>query len=741
MVVLLFFPFGLFLHAYARVYKRLPEVERTYHPELGTVILDVKGRTISELFHERRSYVILGDIPRPVVLAFLAAEDRNFYIHRGYDFFAMLRALAADLISGKIEQGGSTITQQCAKQLYAGSRRSLSRKMEELFFALELERRLSKDDILEIYLNHIYFGHGVYGVKAASSFYFGRDISTLGAIEGSILASISPAPARYSPLADPAVTFSRSRSILFRMTSAGWADREVMADSFENFWQSYLLDNRLRSPDEKATIRSGDRAPHLTEYIRRQLLARFGENVLYREGLTVYTTIDIDMQEKAEELLRAALEVQRPISAHANSAVLRTLDEYAVSDTVKNRKEAAQAMTNIRSGVLDSLILMGDLAGSSAVVPAERYASRYSDLESSSRTEGAFLAMDISDGGIRAMVGGGEFAADNQLNRAISARRQPGSAFKTFVYGAALEAEKITPATAFLDMPMVYMEKDRVWTPSNYDKKFRGRVLARKAFASSLNVVSVQIYEMTGGGRIAKFASRLTGARLSGFTLDPTLSLGSSSMTLWEMVKGYGVIACEGKSVDPHVIIRITDRSGKVVDEYRAPEEKRVMSKPVALLMRDFLQDVVNRGTAAGAVRQNAGLTVQAAGKTGTTSDFRDAWFVGFTPDLVAGVWMGCDDPIFTLGENKTGSVCAAPVWARFMKETEHRNDKFSSISGSDGIFRREICPHSGLLPGKTCEAVREYFLYGTVPDETCNGIHEKMESISDLENRRENKP
>jgi penicillin-binding protein 1A len=391
--------------------------------------------------------------------------------------------------------------------------------------------------------------------------------------------------------------------------------------------------------------------------------------------------------------------------------------------------------------VLDEALLLMDLMGSGEKTPVlEGLITRYARASKSADVEGAFIALDPATGAIRAMVGGGRFTSDNQLNRAVQARRQPGSSFKAFVYGAGIESGKVTPATAFIDLPLVFQEryKDRIWSPSNYGGNFQGRVLARRAFSASLNIASVNVYEAVGGRTVASFASRLTGIPFSRFAVDPTLALGSTEVSPMEMARGFSVFANGGSDVEPHAVTAIHDSSRNTIfRREQKSEAKRLISREVAFIMTSMLRDVVDRGTATEAIRGNVGFSLPAAGKTGTNTKFRDAWFVGYTPDLVAAVWFGCNSQFFTLGGGQSGSVVAAPVWARFMKGVYENRKTGAFPERPGGVKSVDICGKTGLLPEKDCPRRRELFLAGTEPLERCDGDHTEMTSIFDMAEKR----
>ncbi len=382
----------------------------------------------------------------------------------------------------------------------------------------------------------------------------------------------------------------------------------------------------------------------------------------------------------------------------------------------------------------DSLSLTSMITGSGRI--EEVFSNTVEVLNShkkSTEVQGALVALNPKTGDILTMVGGNTFARENQLNRVVQTRRQPGSAFKIFIYGAAIEKKKITPATSFDDIPIIYKGRRNSWSPSNYSKGFTGKVLVRRALAKSLNVVPARIYDIMGGRPLAKFASRLTGVPLKRFEIDPTLSLGSTELSPMELTKGIAVYANSGMEVKPRSILEIRNRSGKIL--YRAPKngKKRLVSRGTSFIMSSLLKEVVTTGTASYAVRQLGGFRLPCAGKTGTNSRFRDAWFTGYTGNLAATVWVGCDSPQFSLGRGQSGSAVAAPLWGKYMREV-YKTRKYSPLPWRPrSVASKQICTVTGKLPSRGCPNRNEFFLRGTEPGERCQGLHGKLSNIKEL--------
>ncbi len=751
LIILLLIPFAAIINAYHFSYDILNKgIE--YQPFLSTRIYDRNGELISELFEENRTYVTIETLPDHVINAFISAEDNNFYYHNGMDIPGIIRALLVDIVTGEIRQGGSTITQQIIKQIYTRREKTVKRKLIEILLAKEFEKKFSKNKILEMYLNQIYFGHGVYGLHAASRFYFDTEPDKLTPVQASLLAGIPSAPSRNSPLKNPERSYEKHRQVLYNMVSNGYVSKKELGDDFYSFWRYFSEESKTRYYTLGVRNKRFDKAPYFTEYIRRILVNRFGEEKVYRSGMHVYTTLDLKYQNNAREKIRNAVERQNTISALHNREKLREIDYLVLQNAINSKdysneelKQYKQFMNSLRSDLLDAALITSLLFNSNDM--EQFFTSLYNAYEEilvSSRVEGALVSIDPRTGGILTMVGGSDFNSANQLNRAVQIRRQPGSSFKAFVYGAAIDTKTITPATAFLDAPVVYKGTRETWTPSNYSKNYQGRVLVRKALAASLNIVSVLILEKTGFKKVAEYASRMMRIPIQRFEIDPTLSLGTTELSPLEMATGFAVYANKGKGVIPFAIKNIKDKDNTVIynGEKRISKIKReqVVTEETAFIMTSLLRSVVDHGTASGAIRNRAGFRLPAAGKTGTNTDFRDAWFVGFTPDLVTAVWLGCDSQKFTLGKGQSAAIVAAPVWGNFMREI-YKTRKTTRFPGQpEGVIKRNICRITGKIPQNECPVRTEFFIEGTAPDEQCDLNHDSMDSIFELIQRDSDK-
>ncbi len=600
--------------------------------------------------HEERQVVRLADVPRHVVQAVLAAEDSRFYSHRGVDLVAVGRAAIANLRSGRIVQGGSTITQQAVKNLYLGQGRTWGRKLREVPLAVLLELRYTKTKILEVYLNHVYLGQSgsvaICGIESAAYHYLGRGVADLSVADAALLAGLIRNPGGYNPFVHADRALARRDLVLQGMVDQGWLSKET-------------ADKARREPLRLARGGGGFlHAPWAVDFVRAQLAELDPDRTLAAEGLRIFTTVDPLLQDAAEASLERGLE--------------------------RLERERRDLRRRARG----------------------------------QRLEGALVALDPQTGAVRAMVGGRDWAS-SQFNRAILARRQPGSCFKPFVYLAGFEAARasresgLTPATLLEDEPVEIESGGRAWRPENYDGLFRGVVTAREALEQSLNVPTVRAALHVGLDQVVETAE-LCGFR-EGLKPLPSLALGAQEATPLELALAFATLAGGGRRVEPWVVRDVVDRQGSRIERPPSPPQ-RAVSPEAAYIVTDLLRGVLTRGTAASA--SALGFWGDAAGKTGTTDDTRDSWFVGYNPRLLALVWVGFDDNART---GLTGASGALPIWTDFMTAGEMRWWG-GAFEEPDGIVRVPICPESGQLAADGClDVVEEVFIAGTEPEETCS--------------------
>jgi penicillin-binding protein 1A len=549
------------------------------------------------------------------------------------------RAIYQNFRRGRIVEGGSTITQQLAKVLFLTPDRSLDRKLKEAVLAVELERRYSKDRILEMYLNQIYFGHGAFGVEAASRTFFGKSVSELAPAECALLAGLPKAPATYSPFEHPEAAMRRRGIVLTRMVDTG-----VMKPK-----QAKLLAEThlaLVPPERRRTT-----GQYYLEYVLQYLEAQFGADLVFKGGLHVYTTLSPGLQLKAESSLR----------------------------------EGLRALQTRRAAAADK------------------------DTAPPERPEGALLALEPQTGYIRAMVGGYDFFK-SEFNRAVQARRQPGSAFKPFVYMAALESGQ-TPASVVDDSPIQYpLAGGKIWRPDNYDRKFRGPITYQQALEESINVAAIRVQERTGIRRTVDIARRL--GVDSPLQENLSIALGTSDLTLLELTSAYGALANQGTWIRPTAIRYILDAQHKLLEE-NVPQGRQALSPDLAYVITHMMEGTVERGT--GQAAKALGRPI--AAKTGTTNDYSNAWFIGFTPTLATGVWVGYDRPR-SLGKDETGSRVAVPIWTNFMKEAL-AGKPVEDFPVPEGVV---VMPVDLSASGTCARLVPMAFLAGTEPRSPCGG-------------------
>ena len=629
----------------------------SFRAPLVTRFYDLHDSLLAEFYIERRMPVPLDKVPRHLVEAVITLEDRKFYEHWGVNLLSVFRAVLSNLRARRVVRGGSTITQQLARALFLTQERSLVRKMKEALLAVEIERIYSKDKILEMYLNQIYFGHGAYGIESAANTYFSKDVSDLSLAEAGLLAGIIRSPAAYSPFSHPEEALRRRSIVLEAMVGAGVIARRD-ASQAKN---SPLGVQRSSEGTTKA-------APYFVEEVRKFIEYRFGSRMLYRDGVSVYTTLDIGLQRKAEETLETWL-----------SSFEKT---NRFKSTFENNEPLPESL----------------------------------GFEGTSYLQAALVAIDPRTGYVEAMVGGRSFE-DSKFNRATQAHRQPGSAFKPFLWTAAID-NQYTAADIVLDAPIIVPVKDSIYRPSNYDHKFLGPITLRKGLASSRNLVAIRLIQKIGAYTVTEYARRM-GIR-SRLARVLSLALGSSSTTLLEIVSAYGVFANQGVRVEPTMIRKIIGRQGKIIYE-DVPYSMRVLSPQTAYVATSMLESVLNEGTGY-AARSRYHFVRRAAGKTGTTDNYTDAWFIGFTPDLVCGVWAGFDQ-MKRIAQGATGARVALPAWAEFMKRAQKGKPPLE-FQEPEGITHARICTKTGLLATNACNDTRdEIFIEGTRPTEFC-GLH-----------------
>jgi len=596
---------------------------------IPTRIYDRNNILIGEFTPSKRKIVQLDDVPETFIRSLILSEDRDFYHHHGFNIKGIIRAFINNIISFKISEGGSTITQQLAKILFTSRKKTLYRKFLELYGAISIEKRFSKNDILLMYINTVYFGHGTYGIKSAAELYFNKSVKSLSMFEISLLISIIPAPNYYSPFNHPEIAMKKEWILINNLAKNGLISKRNLKNRFNLFWKRYK--NSMGLPNVSFWKMSINKAPYVVEYVRQKLLNDFTPAEILQGGLKVYTTVDLNVQ----ALLRDSA------AKYINSFItLKTNTEY------------------------------------------------YRDLQT------AIMVMKPQNGDVIAFIGGKNFTFNNQLNRAFKMRRQIGSTIKPFIYATALDTKTVTLTTFFTDKLITYNDKGRKWHPKNYDNRYLGRLMMRDGLIQSINTVSVQILNLITPDY---FVSHTLDKIFLGLNDKPeflpvlSLALGAVEMSPYEVATIYSVLANGGKKVYPLVINKIYNRYDELLfdfdnnrisatNEWNSQNISRVFSKGASYSITYTLKNVFKEGGTAYYAANKVGLKVPISGKTGTTSDFKDAWCTGYTSDYVITAWAGFDNYKKTLGRDATGGIVVGPIivdlfnniyWGKDLKETD----------------------------------------------------------------------
>lgn len=730
---------GVSAGGYFAFAKGIPSIAelKQYKPTPGTKIYADDDTLIGELKVEKGVFVPLNRMPKHLIDAVIAVEDSRFWNHKGIDYIAIGRAVLKDILHAGLKEGGSTITQQLAKVVFLTPEKTFKRKVREVSLAIKMEKNLDKKEILELYLNKIYFGHGAYGVEMASHVYFGKSAGELTLPEAAMIAALIKAPSTYSPYNNLTKSKERQETVLLRMEEEGYikkSEREKAA----------------KQPLYLSTLRRGMEANnYFIEYVRKYLEEKYGEETVYKGGLKVYTTLDRVMQAAAQKALQEGLreldkrrgwrgpvehkkdiDVKKEMeSRDVHSAAIGGGDDITSGLVLKMSKTEAviktrgiigklsiadaqwastlldsktKKTTTIKEFNLTKILRPGDIV--KVKIKGAKGKEVSLALEQEPEVEGAVVAIEQRTGFIRTIIGGYDYTK-SEFNRAIYAKRQPGSAFKPIIYAAAMD-NGFTPASMINDEPVTYKGGPKgEWTPENYDRKHYGPTRLREALTYSRNVVTVKLVDAVGVDKVIKF-SRSIGLE-GDIPYNLSIALGSLSVTPLELCAGYSVFANNGLRINPIAVKYITDSKGKIL-ESNEPEEMQVISNQTAFLITSMMQDVINYGTG----WRIKALGKPAAGKTGTTNDYRDAWFVGYTTGITASVWVGFDD-MRPLGSQETGARAASPIWLNFMKSASNTAES-SDFSVPEGIVTYPIDPSTGLLSKEGL--LKEYFKDGTQP-------------------------
>lgn len=712
-----------------------------YTPSLVTQLYARDGSVFATFARERRVMLKEGQIPPVLQQAVLASEDSNFFHHGGIDALGIARAALADLRAGKVVEGASTITMQLSRTLFLSRERTWRRKIEEAFLAVELEKNYSKPQLLTLYLNLVNLGHGNYGVEAASRYYFGKPAAKLTLPEAATLVGIIPAPSRYSPYRTPEQVIKNRNRVLRRMLAEGFINRRQH-------------DEALAQPLLVATQQAEKQfAPYFSEDVRKFLEEKYGATALYEGGLQVRTTLDRKIQEATEKAVRSGLlrldhrRGWRGPIAHLDARDLKNqeLPTWGQGEPVAGRwyqgivlsAEGSTAEVKIGDGTytLDakgiawtrrsspaSLLKRGDVAWFRLDVPEQK--GKKDDekaetekapelklfLEQEPRMEAAAVVIEHRTGAVRAMVGGWDFER-NKFNRITQARRQVGSAFKPLVYGAALEAGW-TPSDTLLDAPTYFRGGDgrMSYRPENYYKKHYGIVTLRRALEQSINVPAVKLWDLVGGRRVIEFSQRC-GIRTK-LPNYPSISLGAADLIPMELAAAFATVANQGVYIEPNLFDRIVGSDGQVLLQ-RFPATYSATSPATAYVLTHMMEGVIDHGTA----YDVHDLPIDIAGKTGTTDDFSDAWFVGYTPRYTILTWVGYDQKR-SLGGGMSGAVAALPIWRTIAEEGLKAGwlKKGEEFPVPPGVLVKDVEYYSGLLASSGGRTLKEAFVAGTEP-------------------------
>ena len=637
-----------------------------YDPNQASKVYAADGRLITDLGQERRTVVPLAEMSPVVKAAFVTTEDKRFYEHHGIDWYRVLGAVRSNLVEMRMAEGFSTITMQLARNIWtediSGRDKSLRRKLREAKVAREIEEKYPKDRILELYLNQIDLGNRAFGVEAASQRYFGKSVRDLNVAEAATLAAIPKAPSRYNPRKNPNLSIQRRNTVLNLLRDNG-----LLSPDEAERWKAYPL-LLSSSSDYSGT------AEYFVEFVRQQLDARFGSD-LYRSGFRIYTTLDLDTQQAAERALEARLEA---IESGADGTF-----EHPTYQQYQNSK--------------------GD--------EGDR------DLRSTPYLQGLVVTIEAKTGQIRAMVGGRDFG-DSKFNRATQSLRQPGSTFKPITYSAAIEAGyPLSHVMVDDSLSLIVKPDEPPWTPMNYDLKYEGPMTLRRALYLSRNTIAIKLGMELGEQAVVSEAAKFgISTRVPAV---PSIHIGSADVIPLEMIAAYTTFANLGTRSVPNSILRVEDRSGKIVWQ-PAPRSVAVLDSAHAWLMTDALRDVVRHGTAVGSV--GARINFPAGGKTGTTNDGFDVWYIGFTPDLVTGLWIGFDQPR-KIKSNAQGGVLAAPAWTAMMREVYERRAIPAAWPRPSGLTALDIDKTTGYKATPFCPKDVHYiesFIPGTEPTGFC---------------------
>ncbi|WKC58267.1 penicillin-binding protein 1A [Borrelia sp. P9F1] len=717
------------------------------NPAIPSKLFDANGRIITQFISdENRELLSLKEMPDNLIKTLLIREDTDFYSHRGFSLIGMLRA-AFNIVLGRYFSGGSTLTQQLAKLLYTNqAKRSVLRKLNEIWWAIQLEKKLSKYEILERYLNKVYFGNGNYGVVAAASFFFNKSVRDINTAEAVLMLIQLPNAKLYSPFYNPEFSKKIQRAVLNQVVANGIISPETAEREFSEYWENY---DWTRMADTSAVSYKEDNAPYFSEYIRQRVVRHLpaGANV-YKDGYSIFTTLDLDAQKCADRVTRDMIFKARKMynstklseTIIINSEIVPVLDTisdlFGIASTRVNGKQYRKLRTKkFYEDNIDLIASFAAVLGADLVDKATKEYTMRNRVNPNSvvQPEGAFIAIDTTTGAIKAMVGGSGYNKGSEFNRATQAKIQPGSAFKSLYFSAAIDLKKITPATMFSDSPVAFFnETGDVYAPENYGGKWRGSVLTRKVLALSLNIPSLRILDTLGFEDAINYSAKLLGIKdqteiNKTFPKVYPLALGVISTSPIQMTRAFAILGNNGREVEPYGIKHIEDRNGKIVANVESDiltkiknkgANAQIVSPQAAYIMTDMMKSTIQYGTLANQRYTNLkDFSSDIAGKSGTTQNWADGWAIGYSPYITAALWVGFDKKGYSLGTAGTGTGLAGPSWGKFMSEY-HKNLPKKVFIRPAGIINVAVQAETGLLPeGVPNEKIiNEIFIEGTQP-------------------------
>jgi penicillin-binding protein 1A len=696
--------FAAVIIVYNHYLPELPSLSQLeqINPKLVTNIYDMNGKIAHEYFVERREWTPFDSIPENAIHAVMATEDRAFYKHWGMNVWAIPSAIIESAMSGKQLRGASTLTQQLTKLLFLTPERSISRKIKEAMTAIRIEQTYTKQEILEFYMNEVYLGGGNYGFQAAGKFYFGHALDSLSIPEYAVLAGMLKAPESYRPDRHPKASLERRNTVLYAMYDAGYISRE----DYHKYVKTPIV-LAEKEPETGAGL-------HFYEEIRKYMEKKYGQNSLYADGVSIYSTIDPAIQNVADSVAKAQVANFRKEFQRKAIKNLKLTEKYNMD------KDSILVHFDSVYTLFKKDYLAEDL---------KNKRRRFPDEILYHQAEIAMVVIENETGAIRAMVGGNDFN-ESKFNRAVQSLRQPGSSFKPIVYSVAMD-NGASPCDSVNDAPITMDDpdeknKNKVWRPHNSEKNFEGMMTLRRALYRSKNIPAILTASKYGLSNVVNYA-RAFGIRKAPLVAVPSLALGSVGATLLEMTSAYTVFPNGGTRIEPYMIESIEDKNGEVIEK-NSKVESVVMKPSSAYLMVDILKDVNIRGT--GFKVSASGFNHPSGGKTGTTNDYTDGWYIGFTKHYTMGVWVGFDQPI-SMGPGHTGGVIALPSWIAVMTKI-HKGLPQKSFPVPSGVISRGVCNVTGKLAGEFCTQ-KTYCLYTTnnYPDETCDGDHYKVKTKS----------